>query len=95
MPSYECGVVIITWKDVKKVYTDQWVLLEALEVHSEGEKRIVEQMEVIGCFADDGDKAFEKYVEMHKVHKEREYYIYHTSNENLNIGIKKRIGVMI
>lgn len=84
----------MTWKDVKKVYPDQWVLLEALEAHSEGEKRIVEHMEVIGSF-DDGNKAFEKYIEMHKAHKEREYYIYHTSNEKLNIGFKKRVGVMI
>ena len=85
----------MTWKDVKKVYPDQWVLLEVVEAHSEGEKRIDEHMNVIGSFADDGDKAFEKYIEMHKVRKEIEYYIYHTSNENLNIGIKKRFGVMI
>jgi len=52
-------------------------------------------MDVIGSFDDDGNKAFEKYIEMHKAYKDREYYIYHTSNEKLNIGIKKWMGVMI
>lgn len=85
----------MTWEDIKNAYPAQWVLIEAVKTHTEGEKRIVEQMDVIGSFADDGDKAFEKYIELHKIHKEREYYIYHTSNENLNIGIKKWLGVRL
>ncbi len=85
----------MTWEDVKKAYPEQWVLIEAVEAYTEGEKRIVEHMDVIGSFDDDGNKAFEKYIEMHKVHKEREYYIYHTSNEKLNIGVKKWMGVRL
>jgi hypothetical protein len=76
-------------EDVKKTYPAQWVLIEAQNAKTEEDKRIIEQMDVINSFADDGDSAFQKYIELHKLHKEREYYIYHTSNETLNIGVKK------
>jgi len=83
------------WENVKKAYPSQWVLIEAINARTEGEKRIVEQMDVVSSFADDGDSAFQKYIELHKIHKEREYYIYHTSNEALNIGVKKWFGVRL
>lgn len=83
------------WEDVRKTYPEQWVLIEAINAKTEGDKRIVEQMDVIGSFADDSDRAFQKYIELHKVHKEREYYIYHTSNDVLNIGVKKWLGVRL
>ncbi len=83
------------WEDVRKNYPNQWVLIEATNARTEEDKRIVEHMDVIGNFAEDGDGAFQKYIELHKVHKEREYYIYHTSNNVLNIGVKKWLGVQL
>ena len=83
------------WNEVKKAYPSQWILIEAINARTEGDKRIVEQMDVIDSFGEDGDSAFQKYIEFHKIHKEREYYIYHTSNENLNIGVKKWLGVRL
>ncbi len=83
------------WADIRKIYPEQWVLIEAIDARTEGDKRIVEQMDVIGSFADDGDSAFQRYTELHKLHKEREYYIYHTSNDALNIGVKKWLGVRL
>ena len=85
----------MTWESVRKTFPEQWVLIEAINAKTEGDKRIVEDMDVIGSFADDGDGAFQKYIELHKVHKEREYYIYHTSNNVLNIGVKKCLGVRL
>ena len=85
----------MTWENIRKTYREQWVLIEAINAKTEGDKRIVENMDVIGSFADDGDRAFQKYIELHKVHKEREYYIYHTSNDVLNIGVKKRLEVRL
>ncbi|EKD94280.1 MAG: hypothetical protein ACD_26C00137G0002 [uncultured bacterium] len=89
------GGLIVTWEDVKKTYPAQWVLIEAVNAKTEGEKRIIEQLDIVNNFADDGDRAFQRYIELHKVHKEREYYIYHTSNENLDIGVKRWMGVRL
>lgn len=51
-------------------------------------------MAVIDSFIQDENSAFKEYLELHKVHKDREYYIYHTSNENLDIDVKKWMGLM-
>lgn len=83
------------WEEVRKTYPEQWVLIEAINAKTEGSKRIVEEMDVIGSFANDGDRAFEKYIELHKIHKDREYYIYHTINGVLDIGVKKWLGVRL
>lgn len=42
----------------ESIYPEKWVLIEALDARTEGDKRIVEQMDVIGSFADDGDCDF-------------------------------------
>jgi len=83
------------WKDVKKNYPSQWVLIEATNARTENDKRIIEYMDVIDNFNEDGEAAFQKYIELHKLHKDREYYIYHTSHENLDIAVKKWMGVRL
>jgi len=85
----------MAWDEVKNKYPSQWVLIEAINAHTDNDKRIVEEMDVLECFGEDGDKAFKKYIELHKTNKEKEYYIYHTSHPILNIGIKKWMGVRL
>lgn len=83
------------WAEVKKNYPSQWVLIEATKAHTESDKRIIERMDVIDSFNEDGYSALLKYLEFHKDHKDREYYIYHTSNDELDIGVKKWMGVRL
>jgi len=83
------------WNEVIKTYPYQWVLIEAIKARTESEKRLVEHMDIIGNFNEDGEGAFQKYIEMHKLHKDREYYIYHTSHDNLEISIKRWMGVRL
>ncbi len=85
----------MNWNDVKRVYSSQWVLIEAIQAKNENDKRIVEKMDVLEGFGEDGERAFQRYIELHKLHKEREYYIYHTSHEILDIGVKKWMGVRL
>jgi len=40
----------MNWEDVKKAYPSQWVIIEAVEAHSEENKRIVDQIAVIDSF---------------------------------------------
>jgi len=83
------------WNEVKKTYPSQWVLIEATKARTENEKRIIDYMDVIDNFNENGDEAFQKYIELHKLHKDREYYIYHTSHEILEIGVKRWMGVRL
>ena len=81
------------WKDVKSVYNNQWVMIEAVNAHSDGEKRIIDDLSVVEVFGDDSLKAMLKYKEIHRENKQRELYVVHTSREELDIKEKTWIGV--
>ncbi len=38
------------WKEVKNIYPNQWLIIEAIEAHTEENKRIVDQITVIELF---------------------------------------------
>lgn len=80
------------WEEVRKVYPNKWILLEAIEAHSKENKRIVEEFSVINVF-DNGKEALKEYAEKHKKDKSREMYVYHTKNGNLTIEERNWIGV--
>ena len=81
------------WEDVKKTYPDQWVIIEAIDAKTEDSKRIVEQITIVDIFNDDNTGALRKYVELHKIHPERELYVVHTSRPELNIKERRWTGV--
>ncbi|MFZ5967411.1 MAG: hypothetical protein ACOYVK_09595 [Bacillota bacterium] len=81
------------WEDVKKTYPSQWVIIEAIEAKTEGNKRIVDQITVVDVFNDDNNGALSKYVELHKIHPERELYVVHTSRPELDIKERRCAGV--
>ena len=81
------------WEDVKKSFPSQWVLIEAVDAHTEGNRRIIEQVSVIESFFENSKQALKKYVELHRKHKDREYYVIHTSREQLNFEELRWMGV--
>ena len=81
------------WEEVKKAYPNQWVIIEAIEALTEGDKRIVAQMTVVDNFQDDNNKALLQYLQIHRKHRERELYVVHTSRPDLDIIEQRWIGV--
>lgn len=81
------------WEEVKVAYPKQWVVIEAIDAKTEDNARIVEQISVVDTFHEDSEKAMRKYVELHKLHKDREYYVVHTDRPELDIKILKWTGV--
>ena len=81
------------WEEVKKIYPNQWLIIEAIEAHTEGNKRIVEQITVLANFQDDNNKALLQYLQLHRKHRERELYVVHTSRPELDIIEQRWIGV--
>lgn len=81
------------WEDVRKSFPSQWVLIEAVDAHTEENRRIVERVSVVESFFDDSKQALKKYVELHKRYKDREYYVIHTSREQLNFEEQRWMGV--
>lgn len=81
------------WVEVKRAHPNQWVIIEAIEAHTEGDKRIINQMTVVDNFQDDNNKALLHYLQLHRKHRERELYVVHTSRPELDIIEQKWIGV--
>ncbi len=80
------------WSEIQAAYPDQWLILEALEAHSEEGLRVLDRVAVISTCAD-GENAVETYRKMHLEFPEREFYFIHTSRETLKIEERLWIGI--
>jgi len=81
------------WEEAKKAYPNQWVIIEAIEAYTKGDKRVIAEMTVVDNFQDDNNKALLQYLQLHRKHRERELYVVHTSRPELDIIEQRWIGV--
>ena len=82
----------MTWNEVKKAYPDQWLIIEAIEAHTQSDKRILDNITVADSFQNNNE-ALMSYVKLHRKHRERELYVVHTSRVELDIIEQRWIGV--
>lgn len=80
------------WADVRTMHPDQWLVVEALEAHSEAGRRIPDRLAVVEV-CPDGAAAFRRYRELHRRFPAREFIFVHTANEALNIEERSWIGI--
>ncbi len=80
------------WPDVREAYPDQWLVLEALEAHTEGDERILDQIAVVEV-CHDSLTAMQTYRRLHQQHPVREFYFVHTSRDSLEIEERKWAGI--
>lgn len=80
------------WQEIRQHYPKQWLLVEALKAHSEGEKRILDQLAVLGAFPD-SVTALQSYSQLHREAPDRELYVFHTSRETLDIRERQWLGI--
>lgn len=73
------------WNEIRRTYPHRWLLVEALEAHSQSGKRILEDLAVVDSFPD-GTAAMKGYKQLHHRAPERELYVLHTDREDLDIG---------
>ncbi len=80
------------WQDIRLHYPNQWLLVEAIKAHSEGDHRILDQLAVVSTFAD-SVTAIHEYQALHKNKPERELYVFHTSRLVLDVGESSWLGI--
>ena len=73
------------WSEIRERYPRQWLLVEAVEAHSEDRQRILDDIEVLQTFPD-SLAAMNSYKERHLKHPHWEMYVLHTDREQLDIG---------
>ncbi|MFH0926454.1 MAG: hypothetical protein V1872_12650 [bacterium] len=84
----------MNWQDIRKDYPERWLLVEAINAHTEANKRILNQIAVVGTFSN-SITALESYKQLHHQFPERELYVFHTSREKLDIIERTWLGVRI
>ena len=72
------------WNQIRQTYPHRWLLVEALEAHSQSGKRILEDLAVVDTFPD-GTAAMQGYKQLHHRAPERELYVLHTDREDLDV----------
>ena len=82
----------MTWAEVQKAYPGQWLVIEALEAHTEGVQRLLDRIAVIETCTD-GAAALKSYERLHREHPVRELYYVHTGRETLDIRERRWIGI--
>lgn len=80
------------WNEVRQAYPDQWLVIEALEVHTEQNQRRLDRLAVVELCTD-GQAAWQSYRCLHQQYPQREFYFVHTSREQLTILERHRAGV--
>ena len=80
------------WHEVRAHYPQTWVLVEAIQAHSEADKRIIEQVALVDTFAD-SVAAMQEYKQLRHDAPQRELYVFHTSRESLDITERRWLGI--
>jgi hypothetical protein len=82
----------MNWQQIRETYPGNWVVVEALNAHTEGVNRVLDQLELVAAFGDDSHAAWAHYERIHKSDRTRELYVLHTDRQDLNIGILDTFG---
>lgn len=85
-------VLKVKWEQVREQYPEQWVLVEAVSAYSENSTRYLEEISVISSFSE-STFAWKEYKRLHLAEPSREYYIFHTDHEKIEVKEQKFIGV--
>ena len=73
------------WEEVKKIYPNQFVKLQILEWHMEGDKKYIDDMVVIKVIEDNREATKEL------VRSKEAELVYHTGNEYIILEVRNII----
>src|SRR5678815_837100 len=79
------------WSEVRVAHPDQWLVIEALEAHTSGNRRILDRIAVIEVCSD-GRATMKRYRELHRMYPGREICFAHTGMVELDIEERPWLG---
>ncbi len=80
------------WEEVCIHYPSQWLLIEAVNAHSEANKRILDEIAVVNVFTN-SQEAMHIYAQLHHQNPECELYVVHTDRKTLDITERRWVGI--
>ena len=82
----------MNWSEVQQAHPNHWLIIEALEAHTVGQQRVLDQIAVVETCTDGAD-AMQAYERWHQAHPLREFYFVHTGREKLDIRERRWTGI--
>lgn len=82
----------MTWEQIRAQFPHQWLLVEAITARSQGNRRIVDVLEVVERFPS-GRIAMKAYGQLHHQEPQRELYVVHTDRPDLEIQERWWLGI--
>lgn len=80
------------WSEVRVAHPDRWLVIEALDAHTEDARRVFDRIAVIEVCAD-GPATMRRYGELRKQHPHRELCFVHTGMVEIEIEERRWIGI--
>ncbi|TFE19736.1 hypothetical protein E2980_22290 [Cohnella luojiensis] len=80
------------WDEVQHLYPNDWVVIEAIQAHSDNGLRLVEDMAIVQQF-DDSFEAMKRCNELQRDRPSNEFYFFHTSRQRVEIRERRWIGI--
>jgi len=80
------------WQEIRERYPHRWLVLEAVEAHSEGGRRFLDDLDVLAEH-DDIAQATDTYRRLHRNWPHREFYVLHTNRETLDVRERFWAGI--
>jgi hypothetical protein len=80
------------WIEIREKYPEKWLLIEALKARTKADKRLLNQLIVLGSFRN-SNTALQKYSKLHREAPERELYVFHTSRVRLTVTERRWVGI--
>jgi hypothetical protein len=80
------------WSELREHCPNQFVLVEAISAYSKNHKRIIEEMGLVKQYQNAVD-AWNGYKKIRRDFPEKELYIFHTSQEQIEVEEQYFIGI--
>ena len=81
----------MNWNQIRHQYPHQWLLVEAIKAHTEGNRRRLEELAVIDAYPDSA-AAMQGYLGLHREAPARELYVLHTDRTELDITERRWVS---
>ena len=81
----------MSWREARSAYPDRWILIEAIAAHTAEDRRIVDNIRVLGQFTDSAS-GWHEYGRLHGAEPFRELYVLHTSREEPDIRERRELA---
>jgi hypothetical protein len=81
----------VRWSEIRAAYPEQWLVIEALEAHTIGNRRVFDRIAVVDI-CPDGRTTMARYRELRREHPYRELCFAHTGMAELEIEERRWIG---